>query len=83
MVSILAIIINSLSKQFYRSFSNINYGSVIGGGHMLEGKKGLFSRKYVVREESFVDMGVSSQHIGNRKSLCIKWDNPFCVKLDV
>jgi len=26
------------AKQFYRSFSNINYGSIIGGGHMLEGK---------------------------------------------
>jgi len=38
-VSILAIIFDSLSKQFYRSLSNINYGSIIGGGHMLEGKK--------------------------------------------
>jgi len=42
MVSFLAIIVNSLSKQCYRSFSNINYGSVIGGGHMLEGKKFCF-----------------------------------------
>ena len=32
MVSFLAIIGNSLSKQLYRSFSNINYGSIIGGG---------------------------------------------------
>jgi len=39
MVCILAIIFNSLSKQFYRCFSNINYGSIIGGGHMLKGKK--------------------------------------------
>ncbi len=38
MVSILAIIFNSLSKQFYKSFSNINYSSVIEGGHMLKGK---------------------------------------------
>jgi len=42
MVSIILIIVNSLSKQFYRSFSNINYGSVIGGGHMLEGEKVCF-----------------------------------------
>jgi len=42
MVSILAIIVNSLSKQFYESFSNLNYGSIVGGGHMLEGKKVCF-----------------------------------------
>jgi len=44
MVSFLAIIVNSLSKQFYESFSNINYGSIIGGGHMLEGKKVCLQR---------------------------------------
>jgi len=38
MVSILLIIVNSLSKQYHRSFSNINYSSVIEGGHMLKGK---------------------------------------------
>jgi len=43
MISIILIIVNSLSKQFYRSFSDINYGRIIGGGHMLEGKRVCFS----------------------------------------
>jgi len=42
MVSIILIIVNSLSKQFYRSFSNINYGGIVGGGRMLEGKMVCF-----------------------------------------
>jgi len=42
MVSILAIIVNSLSKQFYESFPNINHGSIVGVGHLLERKKVCF-----------------------------------------
>ncbi len=73
MVSFLAIIVNSLSKQFYRSFSNINYGSIIGGGHMLEGKEVCLQRN--VWSESCVDMNLSLQDNEKRKDLCIKWDN--------
>jgi hypothetical protein len=39
MVSLLAIIVNSVSKQFYRSFSNINYGGVIGEVICLKEKR--------------------------------------------
>lgn len=58
MVSFLAVIVNSVSKQFYRSFSNVNYGGVIGEVTYALRKKDLFAKKYAIRDESFLDLSL-------------------------
>jgi len=65
MLSLLAIIVNSLSKQFYKSFSNINYGSVVGGGHMLEGKNVCFQGNMWSERKVLIDMNLSLRVNGN------------------
>jgi len=65
MLSFLAIIVNSLSKQFYKSFSNTNYGSVVGGGHMLEGKNVCFEGNMWSERKVLIDMNLSLRVNGN------------------
>jgi len=68
MLSILAIIVNSLSKQFYRSFSNINPGSIVGGRQLLERRKDAFKEICGKRGKIF-DMSLSLWDTAKRKGL--------------
>ncbi len=65
MVPFIAIIFDSLSKQFYRSFSNINPGSIVGGRLCLKEKRFVFKAicgqrgKFCVAPDGMLDYNMT------------------------